>query len=79
MLATPEMVSIETGNQTASAMRKTAESPCNRLGVRIIASGTQAVAGIGPTTFSKGIPQYRAGPNQPIVTPKMSPKSTPTP
>src|SRR5262249_9315790 len=38
-------------------------------GERTIAKGIQAVAGMGPTTFSKGIPQYRARHDQPIQTP----------
>src|SRR6267143_4366270 len=55
VLAMPEMVSIVTGNQTASATNPTAESVPD--GESTIASGTHAVAGIGPTTFNNGIPQ----------------------
>ena len=51
----PEMVSIVTGNQTASATSPTADKVPD--GERTIASGTQAVAGMGPTTFKSGIPQ----------------------
>ena len=38
-------------------------------GDRTIASGIHAVAGIGPTTFNSGMPQYRAWLNQPMETP----------
>ena len=55
MLEMPEAVSIVTGNQTASAMRPMADKLAE--GETTIASGIQAVAGIGPTTFSSGIPQ----------------------
>src|SRR6266446_10484861 len=50
VLAMLEMVSIVTGHQTASATNPTAESVPD--GERTIASGTHAVAGIGPTTFN---------------------------
>ena len=50
----PEAVSIVTGNQTASEIKPTAEKSAE--GAITIASGIHAVAGIGPTTFSKGIP-----------------------
>ena len=55
MLEMPDAVSIVTGNQTASAIRPIAETVA--LGETTIASGIHAVAGIGPTTFSTGIPQ----------------------
>ena len=51
----PEAVSMVTGNQTARAISATAENIAD--GDRTIARGTQAVAGIGPTTFNSGIPQ----------------------
>src|SRR5437764_1179515 len=51
----PDTVSIVTGNHTASAMMPTAEK--RALGDTTIASGIQAVAGIGPRTFSSGMPQ----------------------
>ena len=75
MLEIPEAVSIVTGNQTASATRPTAEKIAD--GATTMASGIQAVAGIGPTTFRIGIPQYRACGNQPIVTPVMSASTVP--
>ena len=52
----PEAVSIVTGNQTASAISPTAETIAEG-GETTIASGIHAVAGIGPTTLSSGIPQ----------------------
>ena len=55
MFEMPEAVSIVTGNQTASAISPAAERIAE--GETTIASGIQAVAGIGPTTFSTGIPQ----------------------
>ena len=55
VLEMPEAVSIVTGNQTASAIRPTAEKIAE--GETTIASGIQAVAGIGPTIFRIGIPQ----------------------
>jgi hypothetical protein len=55
VFAIPEIVSIVTGNHTERAIRPTAETA--REGEMTIASGTQAVAGIGPTTFSSGMPQ----------------------
>src|SRR5262245_36716013 len=62
----PEMVSIVTGNQTARAINPIAEAIPD--GESTNASGTQAVAGIGPITFSKGMPQYRPRGNQPMQT-----------
>src|ERR1051326_1553449 len=58
VLAIPEIVSIVTGNQTASAISPTAEEVPE--GERTIARGTHAVAGMGPITLSRGIPQYLA-------------------
>ena len=55
MLEIPDAVSMVTGNQTASAMTPTAANMA--LGARTMASGIQAVAGIGPISFSKGMPQ----------------------
>ena len=55
VLEMPEAVSIVTGNQTASATKPTAENIAE--GATTIASGIQAVAGIGPTIFSIGMPQ----------------------
>ena len=55
MFEMPEAVSMVTGNQTASAIRPTAENVAD--GETTIARGIQAVAGIGPTTFSTGMPQ----------------------
>src|SRR5204863_10163843 len=52
---TPDSVSIVTGNQTASAISAAAEKTAE--GDRTMASGIQAVAGIGPTTLRIGIPQ----------------------
>jgi hypothetical protein len=54
-LEIPEEVNIVTGNQTASAISPAAETTAD--GETTIASGIQAVAGIGPTTFRTGIPQ----------------------
>ena len=51
----PDAVSIVTGNQTASAIRPVADKVA--FGETTIASGIHAVAGIGPTTLSTGIPQ----------------------
>src|SRR5258706_1299731 len=51
----PEAVSMVTGNQTASAIIPTAENRAD--GETTMARGIQAVAGMGPTTFSNGIPQ----------------------
>src|SRR3954470_22691572 len=51
----PDAVSIVTGNQTARAMSEAAEKIAE--GETTMASGIQAVAGIGPTTFRIGIPQ----------------------
>ena len=42
-----------------------------------MARGIQAVAGIGPTTLSTGIPQYRTGEDQPMQMPLMRPAITP--
>src|ERR1043165_2445973 len=47
-------------------------------GESTMASGIQAVAGIGPITFNNGIPQYRAGANQPMQTPVTSAMETPS-
>ena len=55
VFAMPDMVSIVTGNHTASAIKPTAEKMA--LGEITIASGIHAVAGIGPMTLSNGIPQ----------------------
>src|SRR3954471_6987349 len=75
-LETPDELSIVTGNHTASAIRKIpAVTDC---GKKISAIGIHAVAGIGPTTFRNGMPQYRACRFHPIVTPLISPASTPT-
>ena len=76
MLAIPEIVNIDTGNHTASATNPVAEIAPE--GDSTIASGTQAVAGIGPRIFSSGIPQYRAIGNHPIQTPVTSATTTPT-
>src|SRR5438128_2130082 len=46
-------------------------------GETTIASGIQAVAGIGPTTLRIGIPQYLTGANQPMQTPLVRPITTP--
>src|SRR5207249_3953642 len=72
----PEAVSIVTGNQTARAMMPMAENLGE--GDRTIASGIHAVAGIGPTTFNSGMPQYRAWLNQPIQTPVTKATATPS-
>jgi hypothetical protein len=55
VLEMPDEVSMVTGNQTARAIKPTAET--NELGEITIANGIQAVAGMGPITFSNGIPQ----------------------
>ena len=55
MLEMPEAVSIVTGNQTARATKPTAENIAE--GAHHHGEGIQAVAGIGPTIFSKGMPQ----------------------
>jgi hypothetical protein len=55
VLLIPEAVSIVTGNQTARAIRPIAEKSVE--GETTMANGIHAVAGIGPMTFSKGIPQ----------------------
>src|SRR3954468_15536310 len=73
---TPDAASIVTGNQTASAIRKMpAVTDC---GKKISAIGIHAVAGIGPTIFRNGMPQYRACRLHPIVIPLTSPAATPT-
>src|ERR1041385_1204005 len=51
VLAMPDIVSIVTGNQTARAIKPTAEKI--GFGETTMASGIQAVAGIGPTTFKR--------------------------
>jgi len=51
----PDAVSIVTGNQTARPIRLAAERTAD--GETTMASGIQAVAGMGPTTFRMGIPQ----------------------
>src|SRR5437762_11225053 len=71
----PEAVNIVTGNQTANAISPTAEN--NAEGDSTMASGIQAVAGIGPTTLSKGMPQYRACGNQPMQMPLIRATATP--
>src|SRR4051812_36250514 len=76
VLAMPETVNIVTGNQTASAMTPTAEYSAD--GATTIANGIQAVAGIGPMTFSKGMPQYRAWRNQPMQTPVTTATAVPS-
>ena len=55
MLEIPDAVNIVTGNHTASAINAAAENMAE--GETTIASGIHAVAGIGPTTLSNGIPQ----------------------
>ena len=55
VFAMPDTVNMVTGNQTARAISATAENMA--LGEITMANGIQAVAGIGPTTFSTGIPQ----------------------
>ena len=55
MLEIPEAVNIVTGNHTASATNPAADTIAE--GATTIARGIHAVAGIGPTTFSTGIPQ----------------------
>src|SRR5437867_847232 len=71
----PEAVNIVTGNQTAKAMIATAENSAE--GDKTIVKGIQAVAGIGPTTFSNGIPQYRAWGNHPMQMPLSRATATP--
>jgi hypothetical protein len=51
----PDAVNIVTGNQTASAINPADETVVE--GATTIAKGIHAVAGIGPTTLSSGIPQ----------------------
>jgi hypothetical protein len=75
VLAMPEMVSMVTGNHTASAIKPTAENIVD--GETTIASGIQAVAGIGPTTFNNGMPQYRMRVDQPMQTPVIRATATP--
>src|SRR4051812_25456234 len=72
---TPDSVSMVTGNQTAIAISDTADSV--GFGKSISAIGISAVAGIGPTSFMNGIPQYRTGANQPISTPHTIPSTDP--
>jgi len=48
------------------------------FGDTTIASGIQAVAGIGPTTFRSGIPQYLIGDDQPMQIPLIKPPITPS-
>ena len=55
MLEIPEAVNIVTGNHTASAINPAEDMIAE--GDTTIAIGIHAVAGIGPTTFSRGIPQ----------------------
>jgi len=71
----PDALSIVTGNQTAMAIRVIAENSAD--GITTIARGIHAVAGMGPMTLSTGIPQYRAGVNQPMQTPVITPAVTP--
>src|ERR1700758_4314443 len=72
----PDAVSIVTGNHTASAINPAADTVAE--GDTTIASGIHAVAGIGPTTLSSGIPQYRTDVDQPMHTPLTSPTITPS-
>src|SRR5437868_14512106 len=55
VLETPDAVNIVTGNHTASAINPAADTSAE--GATTIARGIHAVAGIGPTTMSSGIPQ----------------------
>src|SRR5256886_9224577 len=55
VLEIPDAVSIVTGNQTAREISAAAEKTAE--GETTIASGIHAVAGIGPTILSTGIPQ----------------------
>ena len=55
MLEIPEAVNIVTGNHTASAINPAEDIIAE--GYTTIAIGIHAVAGIGPTTLSNGIPQ----------------------
>src|SRR5438094_664661 len=55
VLETPDAVNIVTGNHTASAINPAADTIAE--GDTTIARGIHAVAGIGPTTLSSGIPQ----------------------
>src|SRR2546430_10114318 len=64
-----------TGNHTASAINPAAETIAD--GETTIASGIHAVAGIGPTTLSNGIPQYRTGEDHPMKRPLIRPAITP--
>ncbi len=54
-LEMPELVSIVIGNHTASAISAAPE--VKPVGKSIIDRGIHAVAGIGPSTFSTGMPQ----------------------
>ena len=76
MFEIPDAVSIVTGNQTASAITPTAEQTAD--GESTIANGIHAVAGIGPITFSNGIPQYRARANHPMQIPLINAITTPS-
>src|SRR5437660_4200611 len=71
----PEAVSIVTGNHTARAIKAAADTMAE--GETTIARGIHAVAGIGPTTLSIGIPQYRTGEDQPMQIPLITPAITP--
>src|SRR5690348_12746081 len=74
-LEIPDALSMVTGNQTASAIRNTpAEIDCGKITSAI---GIHAVAGMGPTIFSNGIPQYLALPDHPMVIPLTSPERVP--
>ena len=72
----PDAVNIVTGNQTARAISAAAEKTAE--GETTMASGIHAVAGIGPTTLSTGIPQYRTGDDQPMQMPLIKPATTPS-
>src|SRR5262249_49513495 len=75
VLEMPEAVTIVSGNHRASAIKPTAETIVE--GATTIAKGIHAVAGIGPTTLSSGIPQYRTEVDHPMQTPLISPMITP--
>src|SRR6185312_1844735 len=74
---TPDAVSIVTGNHTASAINAAPEK--NELLKTAIARGISAVAGIGPTSLSTGMPQYRTRDDQPMDTPLIRPSAVPMP
>src|SRR5262245_24350873 len=70
----PDIVSIVTGNHAARPINATAEYGDRK---RTMASGIKAVAGMGPIIFMTGMPQYRAGSNQPMQMPVINPAVTP--